>query len=76
MWAVDYTPRGLKLAHTWELPENILTWEAAALYMDEVHVVIDSIDAWRKKVVKEQKAVKINMADVRDAVNAVSSIQI
>lgn len=73
MWANGYTKEGIILDHTWGIPNQILTWEAAAAYMDEAHVVIDSVDGWRKKT---QKAVKFNLNGVIDAVNSVSSIRI
>jgi hypothetical protein len=74
MWANGYTPEGIILDHTWGLPNNVLTWNAAAAYMDEAHLVIDSIDAWRKKA-KDRK-VKKQLADVIAAVNEVSAIKI
>ena len=74
MWAVDYDEVGIWLAHTWNIPNQRITWEAAAFYMDEVHVVIDSLNYWRKKKPEASKVLKLT--DLRDAVNAVSSIQI
>lgn len=73
MNAHDYTEKGIVLDHTWDYPPQLLTWEAAAAYLDEAHLVIDSVDGWRKAATpKERKA----LGDVVDAVNAVSSIPI
>lgn len=70
-----YNQRGMFPDHTWDVPNNLLTWEAAAAYLDEAHVVIDSLDAWRQQL-KGNTAARLNLADVRDAVNGVSSIRI
>ena len=75
LWGNGYTTEGPISDHTWEMDNNVISWEAWAAYADEAHVVIDSLDWWRQRA-KEQTAVKINMADVRDAVNGVSSIRI
>lgn len=73
VWAHGYTKHGLWLDTTWNLAPNILTWEAAAAYLDEAHLCMDSVNAWRKKSTpKIRKA----LGDVVDAVNAVSSIPI
>lgn len=74
MWAVSYNKLGPVVAHTWDLPPQQVTWEGAALYMDEAHLVIDSLDYWRKKKPAALKALKF--ADIRDAVNDVSSIRL
>jgi hypothetical protein len=71
MWAVDYDEIGIWLEHTWELPLQRLSWRAAAYYMDEVHVVIDSVNAWKKRLKQ-----KLDVAGIVDAVNAVSSTKI
>lgn len=73
MWARDYDEIGIWLVHTWGLVDQRITWRAAAAYLDEAHLVIDSLDYWRK--VKKVNAV-LKVADLRDAVNAVSSIKI
>ena len=74
MWCNGFTKEGLILDHTWELPNSVVTWAGVSAYMDEAHLVIDSVDAWRKKtkVAKERKA----LGHVVDAVNAVSDIKI
>ncbi len=73
LWANGYTPEGIILDHTWNLPNNVLTWEAAAAYMDEAHLVLDSADAWRKRATGKVKA---QIAAVIAAVNEVSSIKV
>ena len=70
MWARDYDERGVWLVHTWDLPDQLITWRAAALYMDEAYIVIDSIDKWRK-----QKR-PIALPALRKAVNEVSSYKL
>lgn len=72
MWAHDYDDIGIWLDHTWGLHPQRLTWEAAAIYLDEAHLVIDSIDHWRKP----SKVGKLNVKHVIEAVNDVSSHQI
>ena len=71
MWAFEYEERGIWLDHTWERPPQLLTWRAAARYLDEAHLVIDSMDYWRKKKPVAKKA--IDFAGITKAVNAVSS---
>lgn len=75
MWAHDYNANGIVLDHTWDLQPQIVTWEAVAAYLDEAHLVIDSVDAWRKNL-KGTSVGKLNMGNIIDAVNAVSSFQI
>jgi hypothetical protein len=73
MWAHEYTEVGPVVDQTWDLPPTQVTWEACAAYMDEAHLVIDSLDAWRDRAnVRTRRMIN----DVRDAVNAVSSIQV
>ena len=74
MWCRDYDEDGIWVAHTWELVDQLVTWDAVAAYMDEAHLVIDSMNYWRKNKPEASKFLKL--ADVRDAVNAVSSIRI
>lgn len=73
LWVNGFTKEGLILDHTWEIPNQTLTWNAVAAYMDEAHVVIDSVDSWRHKT---SSAGKLKLNDLVDAVNAVSSIRI
>lgn len=75
MWAHDYTAEGIWLDHTWKLRPQLLTWRAASVYLDEAHVVIDSVDSWRKAQ-KLSRAGKLDMKAVVEAVNDVSSIKI
>src|SRR5688572_4559225 len=49
MWAIgDYDELGFWVPHTWNLEDQFVTWEAAAVYMDEAHLVIDSVNYWKK----------------------------
>lgn len=75
MWAHDYTAQGVIVDSTWDEAPQLVFWDAAALYLDEAHLVIDSIDAWRH-VVKGQQAVKGKLSHVVDAVNHVSALRI
>ena len=74
MWARDYDETGLWLVHTWGQKDQLITWRAAAVYLDEAHLVIDSLDYWRKH--KPRAARAIDLAGVKKAVNAVSSKKI
>jgi hypothetical protein len=89
MWANGYTEKGIILDHTWELPNNLLTWDAAAAYLDEAHLVIDSVNAWRKPAVAAKKDKRLSsdkrklagkletaIEDTIAAVNALSDIHI
>lgn len=48
MWAIDYNKKGLIVEQTWEIPEQLVTWEFVSAYMDEAHSVIDSVDSWKR----------------------------
>lgn len=75
MWANGYTKDGLIIDSTWGEDNQILSWAAVAAYVDEAHVIIDSLDAWRKKT-KGSGVARLNTADIRDAVNSVSRLRI
>lgn len=49
-----------------------VNWEALAIYCDEAHWVVDSLDAWRKK----PAAKVINFNKIKEAVNDVSAFKI
>lgn len=74
MWANGYDPDHLIVDSTWEMDNHVMTWRAVAAYVDECHLVIDSVDAWRKRAPKV--AERGSLGHVIDAVNAVSSIKI
>lgn len=59
---------------TWGKKEHRITWRAAAAYVDEAHMFIDSVDAWRKKT--EAAEVRKALGDFADAVNGISDIRI
>lgn len=69
----DYDAVGLWIVHTWALPDQRITWKAAAAYLDEAHVAIDSFDAWRTR---KASAKGIDFQAVRREVNRVSSRKI
>jgi len=75
MWALDYTQRGMMVDGTWKDGPRLVTWDAVAAYCDEAHMVIDSVDAWRKKVAKSTVG-HLDLDRVVDAVNDVSSYPI
>jgi hypothetical protein len=69
MAAVDYDEKYVYLPSSWAFPDGKITWRAFLIYCDEAYMVIDSIDAWKKK-----KA--IDVMGIKKAVNLVSSYQI
>jgi len=74
MWAQGYDSDVLYVDSTWEMDTHLISWRAVAAYVDEAHLVIDSVDAWRKRSPKA--ADRQGLGNVIDAVNAVSSIKI
>lgn len=74
MWARDYDEEGLWLVHTWGLPDQKVTWAAVAAYMDECHVVIDSMDYWRTRKPAAARALKLDA--IKAAVNERSDTKI
>lgn len=70
----DYDEIGLWFNHTWELPDQRITWRAMAAYVDEAHFVVDSYDYWRTQKPLAKKL--LDLAGIRNAVNAVSSRKI
>jgi hypothetical protein len=73
LWARDFDAQGIWLVQTWNLADTLLTWRAAATYMDEAFVVIDSINSWKRK---PRGAVRLNLKAVVAAVNDVSDMKI
>lgn len=74
MWARDYDQVGIWLVHTWDLKDQRITWRAAAAYLDEAHLIIDSMNYWRKHKPKASKI--LNLKALEEAVNDVSRVQI
>lgn len=68
-----YDKDGLWVLSTWNSPPYKITWRAFAIYCDEAHLVIDSINAWKKKKAIDKA---IDLTAIRNDVNARSSIQI
>lgn len=76
MWSLgDYDSEGVWLDDTWAHGPRKITWDALAAYCDEAHMVIDSVDTWRKKQ-KADAPVRLNMKGVIGAVNEVSTQKI
>ena len=72
MWARDYDEVGIWLVHTWGMPDQRITWRAAAVYLDEAHLVVDSVNAWRARLDRSE----MNLPGLVEAVNRVSSQKI
>jgi hypothetical protein len=76
LWNPMYTALGLIPDHTWDnTPQNLFLWDAVLAYVDEAHMVIDSMNSWRT-LTKGSSVGRFDLGGVRDAVNAISSIQI
>jgi hypothetical protein len=73
MFARDYDEVGMWFSHTWGMPDQRITWDAVAAYVDEVHLTVDSLDAWRKKA-GIKKA--FDLPGLKQAVNKVSTQKI
>lgn len=71
MWALDYNKRGVVVGHTWGIPDQLVTWRGVMTYMDEAHLVIDSVNSWKKKA-----SAILNIDGIVEAVNAVSDQKI
>lgn len=73
MFAISkYNKDGFWVVMTWNMPDQFVSWKGAAVYLDEVHWVIDSVNQWKKK-----KAAKfINFNKLISAVNEVSDQKI
>jgi hypothetical protein len=75
MWMMnDYNAEDVAVDDTWGTGPRRVTWRALAAYMDEAHLVIDSVNSWRKK--STSPAIKKALGNVVDAVNHVSSLPI
>ncbi len=74
MWSLgDYDAEGVWLDDTWAYGPRKITWDGLAAYCDEAHMVIDSVDTWRKKKVE---TVSLNLKQFVGAVNDVSTTKI
>ncbi len=67
-FCIDYDAFGIILP-TWDIQLKV-SWRAVAIYSDEAHSIIDSIDNWKKK------GSVLNLSAIRADVNAVSSHKI
>ncbi len=68
----DFDEVGLWLVHTWDIPDQRITWAAVAAYCDEAFLCLDSVDNWRKRgLIPKRVAEKI-----KAAVNSVSDMKI
>jgi hypothetical protein len=79
----DYNAHRAILDDTWGFGPREVTWEAIAAYMDEAHLIIDSVNAWKKQAEASAKRIDTTTAkvtrglkDVVEAVNDVSSFKI
>lgn len=77
MTADAYNKQGVRVLHTWfdgdktVQSHQFVTWAGMA-YCDEMYVVIDSVNAWRKRAEDQG----FDMTNLVDAVNSVSSVSI
>lgn len=69
--AEGYDKDWLYLNHTWRCPIGKISWRAFAIFCDESYMVVDSINAWKKKLGSDFKASKL-ISDI----NNVSSVKI
>ncbi len=70
VYVEDYDAFGVWVP-TWDLKIHI-SWAAVSAYADESHVIIDSINSWKKKKFAKQ----LDLGALRADVNAVSSFKI
>lgn len=70
--AEDYDENWIYINHTWNCPVGKISWKAFQTYATEVHVVIDSLDEWRKKVPNKTFNAKALISDI----NNVSDLKI
>lgn len=70
MFAEDYDEFGVTIP-TWDTKVKV-SWRAFAIYADEAYMVIDSVDAWRKRVSKKE----LDLSAIKADVNNVSSHKI
>jgi hypothetical protein len=68
----NYDADGFWAPHQWNLPDQFVTWRGAAVMMDEVHWVVDSVNSWKKT----PAAKLIDFGKLVSAVNEVSSQKI
>jgi hypothetical protein len=72
--ARGYDAQGIYVIDTWGAPDRLVTWDACSAYCDEAHAYIDSMNGWKKKA--QPRGIKLNLRQVTEAVNDVSSIRI
>jgi hypothetical protein len=53
------------------MPDQLITWRAAAAYIDEAYMVIDSLNTWKKR-----RSKFLDYAAIRADVNSVSDTKI
>lgn len=70
--AADYDETWLYLDHTWNCPIGKISWKAFLVYATEVHWVIDSINAWKKRVSNKD----LNLSAIKSDVNSISDQKI
>ncbi|MDQ3747999.1 MAG: hypothetical protein M3367_03125 [Acidobacteriota bacterium] len=72
MWQVENLIQGGLVPHTWGIKDQIVTWRGMMRYMDEVHIILDSLNSWRKKPASKL----LDLDKLKEAVNSVSDMKI
>lgn len=71
-----YDENWLYLPSSWNVPMGKISWRAFAIYCDEAYMVIDSVNAWKKRLAGQDLNINIDMNALVSDVNEVSSQKI
>lgn len=67
MWAISHWDKNwLYLPSSWNEPMGRISWRAFAIYCDEAYSVIDSVNAWKKRVGAKAFNFKALVSDIND----------
>ena len=67
-----YDKDWLYLLSSWNMPMGKISWRAFAIYCDEAYSVVDSVNAWKKRLTNREMNLKALVSDV----NCVSETKI
>lgn len=79
MWSLgDFDSETVTVDDTWAFGPRKISWDGLAAYCDEAHMVIDSVDIWRKRQARQADPtpVTLNVKEFVGAVNEVSTTKI